>query len=349
MRATAAAALAAGTAYLSLAATPFRGFRDFGIIGGMGMACCWISAYTVLPAALAFVERRGWIRVRPEPAAIGWFERALPTRPRPGPRRGGDPLRRLRAGRLALSHPPSARDQPAEHGQHQRRARSGRRADGQVRPGLRARDLRRLRAGRQAPRRGRAARAQAAGRGRGEAGAPAALQPGDHARRPPPGRSTGQAGDPGRAPAPGRPPAAPPRRCSATPNAKTLQESRPPDNLRALGDADVPLELAWPYVERDGTRGRIVLANTGLGIDSWNTRDLRRFAAAVRGLGLGPDVLVGGSAFVFTDMLERHGARRPARDGHRRARRHRGGRRAARDRAWPRSPRCSAAPSGRWR
>ena len=83
MRATAAAALAAGTAYLSLAATPFRGFRDFGIIGGIGMACCWISAYTVLPAALALAERRGWIRVRPEPAAIGWFERALPTRTGP--------------------------------------------------------------------------------------------------------------------------------------------------------------------------------------------------------------------------------------------------------------------------
>ena len=61
MRATAAAALAAGTAYLSLAATPFRGFRDFGIIGGMGMACCSISAYTVLPAALALAERRGSI------------------------------------------------------------------------------------------------------------------------------------------------------------------------------------------------------------------------------------------------------------------------------------------------
>ena len=79
---------------------------------------------------------------------------ADPARTRP--RRGGDPLRRLRAGRLALSHPPAARDQPAEHGQHQRRARSGRRAHGQVRPGLRARDLRWLRAGRQSPRRGRA-------------------------------------------------------------------------------------------------------------------------------------------------------------------------------------------------
>ena len=142
MRATAAAALAAGAAYLSLAATPFRGFRDFGIIGGMGMACCWISAYTVLPAALALVERRGWLRVRPEPAAIGWFERALPTRRGPRPGRGGGALRCLRGGRLALPHPPSAGDQPPEHGQHQRRARLRRGAHGQVRPGLRARDLR---------------------------------------------------------------------------------------------------------------------------------------------------------------------------------------------------------------
>ena len=37
-RATAAAAATAGTAYLSLAVTPFRGFRDFGIIGGVGHA-----------------------------------------------------------------------------------------------------------------------------------------------------------------------------------------------------------------------------------------------------------------------------------------------------------------------
>ena len=200
MRATAAAALAAGTAYLSLAATPFRGFRDFGIIGGMGMACCWISAYTVLPAALALAERRGWIRVRPEPAAIGWFERALAEAPRSVLAVAAllFVASALGAWRY-LTHQPletNLRNMASTNADLDRR----RRAHGQVRPGLRARHLRRLRAGRQPPRRGRAARAQAARRGRRKAGAPAALQPGDHARRPSPGRSTRQAGGPGRAP-----------------------------------------------------------------------------------------------------------------------------------------------------
>ena len=36
---------------------------DFGIIGGVGMACCWLSAYTVLPAGLVVLERLGWIEV----------------------------------------------------------------------------------------------------------------------------------------------------------------------------------------------------------------------------------------------------------------------------------------------
>ncbi|RYZ49189.1 MAG: hypothetical protein EOP49_16920, partial [Sphingobacteriales bacterium] len=45
-RGTLAAALTASVAYLSLMVTEFRGFRDFGWIGGIGMVTCWISAYT---------------------------------------------------------------------------------------------------------------------------------------------------------------------------------------------------------------------------------------------------------------------------------------------------------------
>ena len=56
---TLTAALAAGSAYASLIVTDFRGFRDFGVIGGVGMLLCWASAYTVLPALLAVLERRG--------------------------------------------------------------------------------------------------------------------------------------------------------------------------------------------------------------------------------------------------------------------------------------------------
>jgi uncharacterized protein len=56
--ATLTASLAAGLAYGSLIITDFRGFRDFGIIGGAGMALCWIGAYTVLPALTVLFDRR---------------------------------------------------------------------------------------------------------------------------------------------------------------------------------------------------------------------------------------------------------------------------------------------------
>ena len=55
---TLTAALAAGLAYGSLILTDFRGFRQFGIIGLIGMLTCWIMAYTFLPAALLTLDRR---------------------------------------------------------------------------------------------------------------------------------------------------------------------------------------------------------------------------------------------------------------------------------------------------
>ena len=65
----------------------------------------------------------------------------------------------------------------------------------------------------------------------------------------------------------------------------------------------MPAELAWPFVERDGTRGRLVVAMTGAGFDLWRTEDLERFVATFRGLGLGADVVVGGNAFVQNDIV----------------------------------------------
>ena len=55
--ATLAASGAAALAYASLSITEFRGFRDFGIIGGSGMVLCWLSALLILPAAAALSER----------------------------------------------------------------------------------------------------------------------------------------------------------------------------------------------------------------------------------------------------------------------------------------------------
>jgi len=55
--ATLAAAAAAMVAYGSLAVTNFRGFKHFGVIGGSGMALCWLATYLLLPALLAVTER----------------------------------------------------------------------------------------------------------------------------------------------------------------------------------------------------------------------------------------------------------------------------------------------------
>src|SRR5262249_27000736 len=51
------AAAAATASYGSLLVTEFRGFRDFGAIGGVGMMLCWFATYLSLPAILTVMER----------------------------------------------------------------------------------------------------------------------------------------------------------------------------------------------------------------------------------------------------------------------------------------------------
>jgi uncharacterized protein len=51
------AACAAALAYGSLMITDYRGFRDFGLIGALGMLLCWVGAYALLPALVAISER----------------------------------------------------------------------------------------------------------------------------------------------------------------------------------------------------------------------------------------------------------------------------------------------------
>ena len=54
---TLAGSATAMLAYGSLVLTDFRGFEQFGIISGYGMILCWIATYTLLPAFLAASER----------------------------------------------------------------------------------------------------------------------------------------------------------------------------------------------------------------------------------------------------------------------------------------------------
>ena len=87
---TLSAALAAGVAYASLVAMQFRGFRQFGVIGGLGMAFAWGTTVLLMPPLLSWLDRgRHAPRVR---RALG----ALRRRDRPRGRRASVGLRRRR-------------------------------------------------------------------------------------------------------------------------------------------------------------------------------------------------------------------------------------------------------------
>ena len=94
---TLSVAVAAGMGYLSLASTDFRGFRDFGLIGGYGMLLCWLANYLLMPPLLVLFERvmpsytrngrSGWGRLQalmdngvPFGAPFAWLARRAPAK-----------------------------------------------------------------------------------------------------------------------------------------------------------------------------------------------------------------------------------------------------------------------------
>ena len=79
-------AVAAAGAYLSLGVTSFRGFSEFGLIGGVGSLACWVAAFGLCPASIAALERfsggRGKTRLaqpnRLATGALGWLATRRP-------------------------------------------------------------------------------------------------------------------------------------------------------------------------------------------------------------------------------------------------------------------------------
>jgi predicted RND superfamily exporter protein len=67
---TLAAALAAGIAYGSLGLTRFRGFKQFGFVGGVGMVLVWLVTYSYCPT-LIFLWERWRKKPRHPKASIG--------------------------------------------------------------------------------------------------------------------------------------------------------------------------------------------------------------------------------------------------------------------------------------
>ena len=297
---TLTAALTASVAYASLLLTVFRGFRHFGLIGGVGILLCWASAFTVLPAALAIARAHG-MRPHREAPLGHWLARLLPRNLRlvafitvavtiaaaviTGVYVANDPFennfRNLR------SHGSSIR-------QEQRWMNAIDQAFGQ---GLDAAFV--IAVPHQADVAPLVARLQ-----RADAQAP-------------PGRRLFKSIATLDDLLPDHQPdklsiLARIRRLLGEPATRLLDPAlrerlealRPPADLHALTYADVPESLAWPFTEANGTRGRLILVSPSQSYEAWNTRDIARFASRVRALVPERDVHLGGSWFVFADVID---------------------------------------------
>ncbi len=304
-RGTFAAAITAGTAYASLIVTDFRGFRHFGIIGGLGMALCWISAFTVLPAALCVLRRRGRIRPRTLPAVGRILARLMPERVS---------VVVIGVGALTLvagiatwryvAADPLQEDwrNLRPHGPVTKAAEDWYQAirdnfDERFRRGMGGRFVVGL------PTREEARRVASLLRAADKGKPPEKklfnyintlddLLPSHEQKKLALLTEIrtlldGEVAD------------------DLSPeDRKTAERIRPPPDLTPLTDADVPEQIAWPFIEKDGTRGRLILASSAPRFKTWNVHDRVEFAEGVRALDLPDDALIGGQSFIFADMIE---------------------------------------------
>jgi uncharacterized protein len=82
---TLAAAAAAAISYAALAITQFQGFRQFGIIGGLGMVFAWALAFVLMPSLIAWLDHSEATRPKPRTDHARftfWVARAVARAPR---------------------------------------------------------------------------------------------------------------------------------------------------------------------------------------------------------------------------------------------------------------------------
>ncbi|HEY6033027.1 MAG TPA: MMPL family transporter, partial [Kofleriaceae bacterium] len=290
------AALTAAVAYASLVITVFRGFRHFGIIGGVGILVCWVSGYIVLPAALAVAAKH----IRPRAAPGQWLGRLLPKRL--------DVVAIVTLAVTIIAGVIATRfllNDPFESNFRNLRSHSegiveaqkwmtvvdqsfGQGLDGGFAIVVAKREdtaaveakLRAVDAGK--PPRERLFDSVVSLDDIVPKDQPAKLAVLAEIRTLLTGKDIEQLDEDER---------------------KKLEELIPPETIPMLRDVDIPDAIAWPFIEADGTRGKIVLATIGKGYDVWETRDTTRWAAQVRAIGLPDDVHLGGASFVFADVI----------------------------------------------
>lgn len=301
---TLAASIAAALAYGSLMVTDYRGFRDFGFIGATGMLLCWVGAYTVLPALVAAFERL-------RPMELRESERR---------RKGvyGVIFARLALGRpravlalcallsvisaigvgWAVTRDPleyDFRNLQAERGEESRVAWVNRMVGETVEETRTGSALAIL-----APERADvpALRAQLVRYGEAHPGTLGAvrtiedLMPRDQEAKLPVLRELRQL------------------MLDARPYLAEAQQGRvdehlPPEDPRPVALEDLPQAVSRPFVERDGTLGRLVFVEHAEDASRWDGRYMIRWAEAVRSARTedGRSPAVAGVAVVFADLL----------------------------------------------
>lgn len=299
---TLTASCAAATAYGSLLVTDFRGFRDFGLIGGLGMLLCWLGAVLLLPAAVTLYDR---VRpLRPPADRKGrygvLFARLVITRPRAVLVASGlVALVSLAAAAYAVAQDPIEYDFRNLRSVREKSSRAtilngrvketvGSTGAGQAIvivldresdvPTLKA-ELERKRDEQGAP--------------YGKVRAVQDLLPRDQdAKRPIIGEVRKRLLE-----------------ARAYANEKQqahIDEHLPPETVTPLAVADLPAEVARPFTERDGTRGRLLFVEQKKSESLWDGRYLVRWAAALREVRLpdGSRPPLAGNAPVFADMIE---------------------------------------------
>ena len=86
---------------------------------------------------------------------------------------------------------------------------------------------------------------------------------------------------------------------------KELEPQIPRGEVKPIGVADLPEQVARPFTERDGTRGRIVYIAPKSGFSVWDAKYLMRWADSFRHTELPNGEVIQGSgrAVIFADMI----------------------------------------------
>jgi predicted RND superfamily exporter protein len=308
MRGTFAAMATAAIAYTSLLVTDFRGFRQFGAIAGLGMLITWITTFTVLPAVLYALADRGALKPTRPPALGAYMARLFPTRS----------LRKVLVLGAALTifalvidviyvaNDPFTRDWRDLQSENAD-IRGQRAVDTKIRMAFDSGGMLS----------GQAYQAVIAVDRREDVEAMVAnLRAADQARPPTlrwlrDVRSLDDA-------LPKDQPAKiavlneiaallddPQLQATLSDEERTrLARVHPPKDLRPVRDSDVPIELAWPFVEKDGSRGKLIVLRGSTRFNSFDVNDRLAFAAEVRAVTLPAGAVIAGEAMIVADIVK---------------------------------------------